>query len=560
MSNEITTASRLDGNAHGSPAQAIAFARAAGAVDAEAYLNRIYARAAAYGIDPLLAVAQSAEETARWTSARWTTNRNPAGLAIVQPGDPDPGAWTSEQAADMHLLALSIAMTKGRAPGPSMAASTPGGTAFVNRWLDKYADPNCPRVATLADLCRHYTDKSGEAQATWAWDTTYADQIAAIANAILATKGAPMSTPSAAPRILITAGHRNTTGGNAEEASLTPITAHHYRDALRAAGYHVDYWQEIDGDADPDYTDGSLDVVAKGCLIWGQQLPAGQGVQGILLDLHYEGEAEGVRGCFAIVPDEAGLGSAAPNSTPGDDTWANNPADQALGRAVAQHIAQATGLQLRTVGVVEPGLMSERQTGVGEEGYRLAMFAWTAPVRDRMIRLVIEHGNHTDSHDHAIIFGANFQDQVAGAVVQAIESLYPAIASRPTSTTPAPTTTTTPSPYKPPTFAHNPDYVHNRDTKSDWHQGNVTWWFLGGRRFRTVGRTNLLTEPTEDNGAPKAGPTLDPGHAVAARFGGRVNGFDYVILAADSKLGIPEGAVTKANNLDPQVSFDRRPS
>jgi hypothetical protein len=48
----------------------------------------------------------------------------------------------------------------------------------------KYRDPNCPKVVTVADLCRHYTDASGEQQSTWAWDETYADQIVAKANAI----------------------------------------------------------------------------------------------------------------------------------------------------------------------------------------------------------------------------------------------------------------------------------------------------------------------------------------------------------------------------------------
>jgi len=93
--------------------------------------------------------------------------------------------------------------------------------------------------------------------------------------------------------------------------------------------------------------------------------------------------------------------------------------DYRLGRAIAHGVARTTGLALRKRTVIEPGVMSERSTHVGADlGWRLAMFGYTAPARERMARIVLECGNLTA--DAAIINGSGFAAKVAAGVVTGI--------------------------------------------------------------------------------------------------------------------------------------------
>ena len=187
----ITTDSPLVGPPSGALAAALDFA---GTDNAE-YVRTLWALSRTATFDPALALAQWAVETADGTSARWLTNRNPAGLAVEADGDPDPARWTPDEAARVHAWALvyatSISGGDGLAPLlPDSAA------AFRRRWMAKHADPNYPVPATVADLQRRYVDASGEPQAVWAWDDTYAVQIVAKHRAIFGAGGNTMATPA----------------------------------------------------------------------------------------------------------------------------------------------------------------------------------------------------------------------------------------------------------------------------------------------------------------------------------------------------------------------------
>lgn len=200
--------------------------------------------------------------------------------------------------------------------------------------------------------------------------------------------------------VLIVAGHRNLSGGNPIEADRTDDVANAYLHALTTRGVRAEWWQQIDGDTDPDDTQGYLADVAVGCNDWLSRQPDG----GILIDCHFEGG--GSPGVFAIYPD-----------WPGD---ANNTLDQRYGKAITQAIHDATGLPLRTSGVTSPGLMSERQSGVGSQGFRLGMFGLTVANRAKSVRLVIEHGSLDQEEDRAIIDRPGFYTLVANAAVGAI--------------------------------------------------------------------------------------------------------------------------------------------
>lgn len=208
-------------------------------------------------------------------------------------------------------------------------------------------------------------------------------------------------------RILLVQGHRNTGGGNPAEVAITPLAARAIQRALRAAGHTADMLQN-----DNDWFAGSLDAVGREVVRRHDVNP-----YDIMLDIHFEGDANNTRGVFAIVPDGDGLHTYSPYR--GTDSMASNPLDVQYAESISVAIAETTGLQLRRSGVIRPGVMSEKQTGVGGQGHRLAMFGYTAVVRHRLVRLVLELGNIRG--DASIITAPGFYDRAAQGVVNGIE-------------------------------------------------------------------------------------------------------------------------------------------
>lgn len=208
-------------------------------------------------------------------------------------------------------------------------------------------------------------------------------------------------------RILLVQGHRNTSGGNPSEVAITPLAARAIQRALRAAGHTADMLQN-----DNDWFPGSLDAVGREVVRRHELHP-----YDIMLDIHFEGDANNTRGVFAIVPDGDGLRTY--TSYAGTDAMASNTLDTRYAEAIANAVGESTGLTIRRAGVVKPGVMSEKQTYVGGIGYRLAMFGYTAPVRARMVRLVLELGNIRG--DAAIIQSPEFYERAALGVVAGIE-------------------------------------------------------------------------------------------------------------------------------------------
>jgi hypothetical protein len=194
---------------------------------------------------------------------------------------------------------------------------------------------------------------------------------------------------------------------------LTPALALAYADALTAAGHEVHIVQQEDEDEDLDPVVGGLDNVAQ----LARDLCRENGAT-IMLDLHYE--PRGFGGMYAIVPDATGLDPSAAG-----DTWEDNTMDRELARAVAVYISQRTGLPLRrTPPVREAGVLSETQTGIGLQGARLAMFAATADLDPRPVRLVIEHGALDQDPDRDIIAQDGFAEEAAAGAVEAIADVF----------------------------------------------------------------------------------------------------------------------------------------
>lgn len=200
-------------------------------------------------------------------------------------------------------------------------------------------------------------------------------------------------------KIALSAGHHNTDGGSQVEYAITGPLCREYARAFRAAGADV---RVITPDDGLGQYPGGLDDVAAKVVEWSRS----GWTADLFLETHTEGVGDtSVRGVFAIYPD-----------------WGSDldlVVKNQLGNRVARAISQVSGIPVRGT-----GLMSEKNTGVGLDGYRLGIFRVTAPVAAKTTRLIVEHGAHSSPADLAILRSPGMFDRIASAAVKAITTYY----------------------------------------------------------------------------------------------------------------------------------------
>lgn len=381
-----------------------------------AYFETLVSYANVVGLDAGGLAVQSMEETANHSSIRWTRDRNPAGIAIVSSMTEQPFVIPDGvQAAILHLQCVFSLITGGLHSGlPDMREDITHWLTSV--WLPKVRSPFIPKVTIWSDLGKRYAEgPQGTPRAVWAWEigpeSTYGSKLQSRAAELYPDMPDQSSGGTMPASFLIVAGHQSTDVSQSyEEAKYTPIIADAYVEALHDLNFPV---TRI-----PDRTYPSLSAVASVCAEWMRDL---QG-NGVMIDCHIEG-GHSQRGLFAIVPDRLGLSTAAPVVQPAEDVWANNLFDRRLGSELARALSASTGIPQRYSR--EIGLMSETQTGVATTyGARLAMFAYTSPYYERVVRLVVEHGNLGASADAAIIRASDFKAKVRQGVRAALLVYY----------------------------------------------------------------------------------------------------------------------------------------
>lgn len=221
-------------------------------------------------------------------------------------------------------------------------------------------------------------------------------------------------------RYIISAGHRNTDRGGAHrEIDWTYPISVKLKDAIHRRGGKAWIIQEEDGDNDPSFSIGrGLQNVARLCV----DLDRAVGGTDAYISMHYEGVSNtAVRGFFAIFPD---------SPQGGVDVRANNTLDYRLAQVLAKHV-EKTGMPKRTGWVVEPGVMSERQTGVGGQGYRLGEFVGTLGFRDRVPRLILEAGAITNPQDAKLLWDEAWQNKYVEAIVDGLEEVFGKFSGKP---------------------------------------------------------------------------------------------------------------------------------
>lgn len=471
----------LKGKSRGTAAQVIAWGDTFGMkrrAFTVAYLNEGELLCNAEGYDFSIWASQAAHETGDpnrglgFLSAIWEGKGVPAGLGVTDWADesiPFPNTVEGgKRAARAHFVHY---MLYSEGPEAVEASSVAEYIPLDYRW-------NNAIRAGYAGRCRVLDDLSSRWATTRDYGRLICERSMAIWPKLPDAQAAPVeggTMPGA--NVLLIAGHRNNGGGNPEEASLTDDLAMAYRDALRAEGHTVAWYQDgLDGDSDPDYANQGLDGVSMGALNWGKR-QAGDNL--VILDLHFESGGQAA-GMFCIVPDKTGLITYAPVAQEPGDVLANMQHDLKLARLLNDRITKATGLTKRTGWIIEPGIMDEHQTGVGGQGYRLATFAYTSPLYTRAIRLVVEHGALDNAGDRAIIFKSGFFAKVGKAAAAAITEMFP--------------TVTVPSTPEEP-IEEEPEYPVPTDPKVNYPEGMDRE--LAGRWFGRVLSGSKVYEYTE---------------------------------------------------------------
>ena len=388
------------------------------------YLTYLYEMCQRIGVRFELAFAQWCDETGVGTSKYWREQRNPAGLGALEAGDSGityvGGTFTDPRMSALaHLAHLWLYIE-----GTSLPVTLTGGDKVDPRWQAALSAGKAGSAPTLGKLA-----------GSWADNPNYAVQIAAHANRAFGDLPEGKADGSMGMvqigkrklRYAVGAGHRNNSGGNTFETGLTGKVTNELVKLMRAQPDLYDVRCFTPGDGLGWY-DGPLDAAARQVATW-----ANQGwVADIFHEVHFQGlGSQAPRGGFLIYPDGAGLSSPYPN--PGDiDLDA-----KAFGPEYARIMCAGTG-----VPVWGSGIMSERATGVGGQGYRLGIFGATAsdPLINACTRILTEGATYTNPQDLAIMQAPGFALKHAKALLAASNALAERQLGwvKPVATTPAP--------------------------------------------------------------------------------------------------------------------------
>lgn len=328
-----------------------------------------------YGIPPEIPYVQAGKETnnGRYTGVVPASSHNWAGIKTRRGGaDTDPAAHAAFDSDAEGVLAHVQHLA--RYAGATLPAA--GDDLVDPRWFLVTA-----RVTTVAEL------------GAWATGAGYgADLERRVRDLIAYAEGFTM--PTQTPRVVLAAGHRNASGGNATEQRLTGELTPLIAQALRRRGLDV---RVITPDDGRGMFPGGLDAVAG-------QVRADDD---LFLEVHTEGNNAGDagRGVFAIYPDW--------------DGDVDTDVRDRLGPDIARRVSAASGIPVRGSGV-----LSEKRTGVGIDGFRLGVFRVTAPLRARTTRLIVEYGAHSSPADMALWRRPGAVAAMAEATADAIAAFY----------------------------------------------------------------------------------------------------------------------------------------
>lgn len=330
-------------------------------------------------------------------------------------------------------------------------------------------------------------------------------------------------------KFILSMGHRNTNKGGANgEYAWTPGATRALRDAIVARGGEAYIIQEERGTG--EFYNGGLQAAASACV----ELAKTKGPFKAYISSHYNGG--GSPGFHAIFPD----------ARSGEDTKANNSLDVKLARAIRDRVKATNTVRMLSWTADSPGVMSEKETGVGEQGYRLGEMVGTIGFRDQTARVIIEASSIDVASERTYINSPQWVRNVySEAIVDALEDVFGKFAGQGNKPIPAPD----PEPEKPsqfarPIFRPELDQFKTREpaaTPQAIRVGDV-WWNFFDRDVQAVKATPRLRDI---KGEDKVGGDIASGETFYVWFSTVANGELYgytkwgtIVRLSDTDLGV----------------------
>ena len=296
-------------------------------------------------------------------------------------------------------------------------------------------------VSTLADYIQTYAPDWDTHPVTGENNSSYYRDMVTILTRFI-DKG--QEPALASHRFILSAGHRNTDGGGASnEINWTYPSVLALKQAIQKRGGKAWIVSEEDGDNDPSFSKGRGLQAAAGLCV---SLAAKHGPFDAYISSHYNGGNS--PGFHAIFPD----------ARSGSDTKANNPLDVQLCRAIRDRVRDTETVKMLSWTGDSPGVMSEKETGVGAQGYRLGEFVGTLGFRDTTARVIIEASSIDVASERKFINDPKWvRDVYCEAIVDALEDVFGKFKQRP-DTKPEPKPSTFPSKSPIPELSELPAY------------------------------------------------------------------------------------------------------
>lgn len=291
-------------------------------------------------------------------------------------------------------------------------------------------------------------------------------------------------------RYILSAGHRNTDrGGASGEIEWTYPSCKALKQAIEARGGQAVIIQEEDGDDDPSFfRNGGLQSAAKKCV----GLADMNGPFNAYISSHYNGGAS--PGFHAIFPDGKD-----------GDSKDDNPKDVKLCRAIRDRVKATNTVAMLSWTADSPGVMSERETGVGARGFRLGEFVGSRGFRDTTVRVVIEAGSIDVARERVFINDRDWVRNVyAEAIVDALEDVFGAFPEKKVDVTEG---FAKPKPRPALTQYRDRDEVSIPAAIND----DDRWYFWIGQEVTVINQTRRMQIADDD--APSVGPDLMPATA-----------------------------------------------
>jgi hypothetical protein len=390
------------------------------------FLDSLYAKNNQLGskrYDFYVLAFQCWHETGAFASFYCTVQGNPAGIGIPTGNEDSPwfkehGKLSPEDAATVYLAEFVIHVEKSNTiPSFLRSDALDFDSLHILKVIALKKDTGWTTVTTINDLCKFVPPHDW----VWAHDDDYGIKIQNLANAYLPIPDADNNTQEGNDssminignrplRIAVGAGHRNSDGGNTYETAVNGEVTYALLQLIKKSrGFDVRCYTPNEGRG---MYPGGLAAAAAVARTW---LNDGWGAD-ILHEIHHESTSPSIRGGFVIYPDSAGLSGRNPGNVDIDV--------REYAGTMAKILVKPFGGVCRYTNCARG--MSEKETGVGGDGYRLGVFgAWSEDYfNNNSFQFITEAAAYSNSQDLALMQSPGFVEKEA----QGILEMYAALA------------------------------------------------------------------------------------------------------------------------------------